>query len=214
MTRLIAPLVALLLMALPAAAEWELSFYTGYQAAPHSDVDGDVNGAPFSFNAGWEGKPFEAPPYYGFRATWWQNARLGYALDFNHTKVYADNETLRESGFDRLEFTDGLNIVTLNVFYRWPDAVRNFTPYVGAGLGVAIPHVDVQSGDSRTFEYQLTGPAAQLVFGASYDLNDRWAVFGEYKGTYSQNEADLDGGGSLETDIITNALNIGLTFKF
>lgn len=214
MKRLIVPLLVLLMSALPAAAEWELSFYTGFQSAPHSDVSGDANGADFDFNAGWDGKPFEAPPYYGIRATWWQNENLGYALDFNHAKVYADDETLRDNGFDRLEFTDGLNIITMNVFYRWPDAARKITPYVGAGLGVAIPHVDVEIGGSDTFEYQFTGPAAQLVAGASYDLSERWAVFGEYKGTYSQNKADLDGGGTLETDIITNALNIGLTFKF
>lgn len=214
MTRLPAALCALLLSALPAAAEYELSFYTGFQSAPHSDVSGDVNGADFDFNTAWEGKPFSAPPYYGFRATWWRSENLGYALDFNHAKVYADDDDREDNGFDRLEFTDGLNILTLNVFYRWPGAWRNLTPYVGGGLGVAIPHVDVESGASKTFEYQLTGPAAQLVAGASYDLNERWAVFGEYKGTYSQNDVDLDNGGSLETDIITNALNVGLTFKF
>lgn len=214
MNRLLIPFLFLLASAVPAAAEWEVSVYSGFQSAPHSDVSGDVNGADFDFNAGWDGKPFEAPPYYGFRATWWQNDRLGYALDFNHVKVYADDETLRDNGFDRLEFTDGLNVLTMNVFYRWPRESSRFTPYVGAGLGVAIPHVDVKVGGSKTFEYQLTGPAAQWVAGASYDLNDRWAVFGEYKGTYSQNEADLEGGGSLESDIITNAVNIGLTLKF
>ncbi len=214
MKRLAYALFLVVIGAMPAAAEWEISGYTGFQTAPHSDVKGDANGSSFDFNAEWEGKPFEAPPYYGFRATWWQSKNLGYALDFNHAKVYADGDTRRDNGFDRLEFTDGLNIITMNVFYRWPKENRRFTPYVGAGLGVAIPHVDVEIGASRTFEYQLTGPAVQLVAGASYDLNERWAVFGEYKGTYSQNEADLEGGGSLETDIITNALNVGLTFKF
>jgi lipid A oxidase len=39
-------------------------------------------------------------------------------------------------------------------------------------------------------------------------------VFGEYQFTYSSNNVDLPEGGSLETDIKTNALNIGLTLKF
>jgi lipid A oxidase len=39
-------------------------------------------------------------------------------------------------------------------------------------------------------------------------------VFGEYKGTYSSNEAELSGGGSLETDIVTNAFNVGVSFRF
>ncbi|MEO1705708.1 MAG: lipid A oxidase, partial [Pseudomonadota bacterium] len=30
----------------------------------------------------------------------------------------------------------------------------------------------------------------------------------------SQNEADLTGGGTLESDIITNALNFGVSYSF
>ena len=58
------------------------------------------------------------------------------------------------------------------------------------------------------------GPAARVTAGVSYDLNDRFAVFGEYQFTYSQNSVDLPEGGDLETDIKTNALNVGLTLKF
>ena len=54
----------------------------------------------------------------------------------------------------------------------------------------------------------------RLLAGASYPINDRWSVYGEYQFTYSWNEADLDGGGSLNTDIKTNALNVGLSLKF
>ncbi len=217
MKKFLLPLVVSLLAATPALAEWELSVYSGTQSAPHSGVTGTVDGTggtAFDFNAGWEGKSFEMPPYYGFRATYWQTDRLGFGLEFNHAKVYADDETMAASPFTRLEFTDGLNIVTANVFYRWKEENRRYTPYVGAGIGASIPHVDVQSGGTRTFGYQVTGPAVQWVAGASYDLNERWAIFGEYKGTYSQNEADLDTGGSLETDLVTNALNIGLSLKF
>ncbi|WP_212522808.1 outer membrane beta-barrel protein [Actibacterium sp. MT2.3-13A] len=204
-----------LLSALPAAAEVELSFYTGTQSAPHSDVSGTAPGVgPFKFQAGWEGKPFDMPPYYGLRATWWRSANLGYAFEVNHAKVYADKATLAKSGFSRLEFTDGHNLVTFNVFYRWPDAASRLTPYAGAGLGLAIPHVDVLVGGNKTYGYQVTGPVVQLVLGASYALNDTWSLFGEYKGTYSSNEADLKGGGTLKTDLITNALNVGLSYRF
>ena len=40
------------------------------------------------------------------------------------------------------------------------------------------------------------------------------SLFGEYKFTYSQSEADFNGGGTLNTDIITNALNVGVSFSF
>lgn len=214
----VAPILASLLIvsAAPAAAEFEISFYTGVQTSPHSNVSGsDPDGiGDFDFTAGWEGRSGEMPPYYGVRGTWWQSDKWGYALEFNHAKVYADDETLDDEGFDRLEFTDGLNIITLNVLRRWQDVERKWTPYIGAGVGVALPHVDVKTSGSKTFEYQLTGPAVQWIAGVSYPIADSWSVFGEYKGTYSQNEADLDGGGDLETNIVTNALNVGVSFNF
>jgi len=199
-----------------AHAEMELSLYSGFQAAPHSGISGtDPGGAgAFDVNAKWEGKSFAMPPYYGLRATWWQSENLGFGVEFNHAKVYADNATLAASGFSRLEFTDGLNIITINAFYRWPVEGRKLTPYIGAGVGISVPHVDIESTGGKTFEYQYTGPAIQLVAGVKYDLNDRWALFGEYKGTYSMNEVDLASGGSLETNIVTNAINIGVSYSF
>lgn len=199
-----------------ARAEFELSLYTGFQTAPHSTVDGnDPGGAgDLDFTAGWEGRSGELPPYYGFRGTWWRSETLGYGLEFNHAKVYADDDTLNESGFDRLEFTDGLNLITVNVFRRFPGETRKWTPYLGAGLGVSVPHVDIESDGGKTFEYQYAGPAVQWVAGVSYPISDRWNVFGEYKGSYSQNTVDLESGGELETNIVTNALNVGVSFDF
>lgn len=202
-----------------AHAEFELGVYGGVQTAPHSVVEGKDPGGlgDFDFTAGWEGRSFEVPYYYGLRGTWWRDGgRLGYGLEFNHAKVYADDETLEDEGLAILEFSDGINFLTANVFYRWNDnPAQRWTPYVGGGVGLSIPHVEFQSdGGDKTFEYQVTGPAVQWVAGISYDLTDRWRVFGEYKGTFSQNKADLDGGGELETNIITNALNVGVSFNF
>ena len=62
--------------------------------------------------------------------------------------------------------------------------------------------------------YQITGPAVAVVAGVKYDFNDRWGMFGEYKGTYSMNEASLASGGTLKTNIVTNAINIGVSLSF
>jgi lipid A oxidase len=192
-----------------ANAEVQLSFYTGTQTAPHSIIDDSVLGEG---RVKWLGKSFEAPPYYGIRATWWKNEKWGFGFEVNHAKVYADNKAAL--GYDTLEFTDGLNLITANVFRRFPNEGR-FTPYVGGGLGIAVPHVEIErAGESKTFEYQLTGPAAILVAGVSYEFNDRWSVFGEYKGSYSINKAKVDAGGTLSTNIVTNALNIGVSYSF
>lgn len=206
-------------VAAPAAAEMELSFYTGWQTAPHSRAKGDYPGGLGSFDAliAWEGRSFEMPPYYGARGTWWRGGGdLGFALEFTHAKAYANDDERAALGFDAMEFTDGHNLLTVNVMKRWQERWGTATPYVGAGLGIAFPHVDVEhpASGSKTFGYQLTGPAARLLAGVSYPINDRYSVFGEYQFTYSSNSADLDGGGTLNTDIKTNAINIGLSLNF
>jgi lipid A oxidase len=50
--------------------------------------------------------------------------------------------------------------------------------------------------------------------GVSYPVTERVSVFGEYQFTYSSNSADLDDGGTFNSDIKTNALNLGLSLNF
>ena len=199
-----------------AAQDYELSIYSGWQTAPHSRVSGDYpGGGDYDALIGWDGKSFEMPPYYGLRGTWWRSETFGVALEFTHAKVYAPDDEREAIGFDSMEFTDGHNLLTLNAMRRWPEQWGTATPYAGAGLGIAFPHVDVETtGGDKTFGYQLTGPAVRLLAGVSYPISERVSIFGEYQFTYSSNEADLDGGGSLETDIKTNAINVGLALSF
>ena len=210
-------LSALTIIALPATAmaEVELSFYGGLQSALESDVavSGDSVIPDRTDTLTWEGRSFDAPPYYGWRATYWASPEFGYGLDFAHNKVYPKDDVL-PAGYSKLEFTDGLNTLTVNAYRRWENAIAGLTPYVGGGVGLSIPHAEVVSGASETFGYQVTGPAATWIAGASYPISDQWSVFGEYKGNYTQNDADLDTGGSLSTDIITNAVNVGVSFRF
>ena len=200
---------------MPAAAELELSFYGGLQGALPSDVTirGDDAIPDSDLEIDWEGNSFAAPPYYGLRVTSWQSPTFGYGLDFTHSKIYPQDGEL-SAPFTRLEFTDGLNTLTANAYYRWQGAFGDVTPYVGGGLGISVPHVEVFTEDSKTLGYQYAGPAATLIAGASMPLSDRWSVFGEYKGTFTSNEADLDTGGTVATDVFTNALNVGVSFNF
>nr|WP_237072528.1 outer membrane beta-barrel protein [Pseudaestuariivita rosea] len=201
-------------MANLAQAEFQLSLYSGLQSAPDGNVDGTTGDDTFDFDVEWNGNSTEVPPYFGFRLTWWQSERLGYGIELNHAKVAASDSTLRNSGFSDLEFTDGLNLLTVNGFHRWSQENRRWDPYIGGGVGLAIPRVDVEIGANDTFDYQITGPAVVFMAGATYELDESWSVFGEYKGSYSSNTADLEDGGELETDVITNAVNVGLTFNF
>jgi lipid A oxidase len=212
-------------VAAPAAAELELSFYMGLQSVQDSTISGTLPGSqipPQSVN--WEGKPLENPFYYGARGTWWTANNLGFGLELTHAKAYADAASMAAIGVSRLELSDGHNIITANVMKRWPGAFAKtpkFTPYVGAGLGIAMPHVDVQplaAGSVRTFGYETTGPAARGIAGLKYDLNQDWALFGEYQVTWSDNDLTVDGpggtSGELSTEIVTHAVNFGVSYSF
>ena len=209
------------ILAGPVAAEIELSFYIGAQTSPHSRLNGSFNNGGGTTVGDrlitWEGKSFEAPPYYGVKAMYWRDSGWGFGVEMTHAKAYASDADLTALGLDRLEFTDGHNILTANVSRRWDGRWWDgrLSPFVPGGLGVAIPHVDAQpTGLARTFGYQVTGPAARIGAGVSLELNARWDAYAEYQMTYSSNKFDLDSGGTLETDLITNALNIGVTYGF
>ena len=216
------------LFAAPVAAEMELSFYLGVQSVQDSTISGTMpGGAPVSQSVDWKGNPLENPYYYGARGTWWTANNFGFGLELTHAKAYADSAAQAALGVSRLEMSDGHNILTANVMKRWPGAFAStpkFTPYVGAGLGVAVPHVDVQviGASNRTFGYEQTGLAARGIAGVKYDINDKWALFGEYQVTWSDNDLTVDPdplvpgqtAGKLSTDIVTHAVNFGLSYSF
>ena len=193
----------------------EISVYGGIQSSPHSRITGkpDSNGAQYSELVGWKGKSFDVPIYYGIRATFWNSNKLNFGAEFTHAKAYAPSSALQSAGFDRLEFTDGHNIITLNINKRWK--MGNFNSYSLFGLGIAFPHVDaLPTGGIHTFEYQYTGPAMRAALGLSRKLNDNFSVFTEYQFTASDNKVSLRNGGSLSTTLLTNSVNVGVGYNF
>ena len=197
------------------AQSLEISVYGGIQSSPHSRVTGkhSTAGAQYSELVGWEGKSFDAPIYYGVRATFWLSNKLSYGAEFTHTKAYAPSSALQSTGFDRLEFTDGHNIITLNINRRWN--LGEFNSYSLIGLGIAMPHVDaLPSGGLHTFEYQYTGPAVRAALGLSRKLNENFSIFTEYQFTASDNKVSLLNGGTLNTKLLTNAVNVGISYNF
>ncbi|MEM8748990.1 MAG: outer membrane beta-barrel protein [Pseudomonadota bacterium] len=196
-------------------AEATISVFGGANFSPHSDIDFSVDGGNSGSDIAidWDGESFEAPPYYGVRATYWFETmpEFGVALEFTHAKVAADP---LPAGISTLEFTDGINFLTLNGLYR-KEFDNGLTPYGGLGIGLSIPNVEFEEASSpvETDEYQVTGVALQGFVGLDYSITERWSVFGEYKFSYGQVDADLEGGGSLDTDIISNQFIFGVTFK-
>ncbi len=203
-------------------AKTSLEVYGGYQTSPHSVLSGqyqsrNIEGEllPFAVTAGWKGKSFSMPPYYGVRFTKW-TSNSGWGLDFTHSKAYADQATLAKAGFRLLQFTDGLNNVTLHRQFMGSTLNNKYQSYYGYGVGIIVPHVEFQPSDSlqRTFEYQYGGPTIAFNSGFKLPIKRNRFVFAEYKFTASWLDVDLRGGGDLQTRIFTNALNIGFGLDF
>jgi lipid A oxidase len=202
---------------LAAHAAWaqnqEFSFYGGIQESPHSTVK---HGAT-SFGAGWKGKSLNAPIYYGLRYTRWNNNNTGWSLNFAHAKAYADEETkAKNDGYTTLEFTDGSNPLTLN--YLWKlDPIYSFNPYVGVGAGIAIPYVEIrkklETTKDKDWGFQYGGPVLRFSAGLSRPINDRWSWFAEYDFHYLMLNVKHNEG-RLKTNLIHNALNLGLGYRF
>ena len=225
-----------------AGAEFVISGYLGKADTLDADVTlRQREGTDLTFyDVSWNDDSFEDPLYFGLRLQhWFENARnWGVGIDFTHAKMLAGlNETVRVTGsrsglpvssderlsdtFSRFEFTDGHNLLTLNGFYRWfPKGIRDNTvlgrlqPYVGLGLGIAYPHVEVETMGSTTSEYQIVGPAAQGVAGVNFDVYKGLSLFTELKLTYADMDADLQSGGSIEVEPWTHHIAFGLSYGF
>ena len=182
----------------------------------------------------WDGDSFGPPPYWGARGTYWLNSAPSWGLmvDYNHAKVIADqgavvSVTGTRDGvklgpkdrvgdtFQVMEFTNGINEIFFGGQYRW--MFDRWTPYVGVGVGFAFPHVEVRrAGPNQpyTYDYEVTGVAVEGLVGLEYHLTQRFSLFGDYKLSYSNNDASLKDGGSLQTDVVTNHFIFGASYRF
>jgi lipid A oxidase len=164
---------------------------------------------------GWDGDALKFPIDGGVRSVeWWGPA--GFMVDFLHNKAVArlgkgahgrklanpivdvveaegtiagdpapEKVTLTDL-FDRLEFTHGHNVLIFTPLLRLGTWAMPIRPYIGAGGGFAVPHVevwftdDMQTKNQRTYEYQYVGPAVQGVVGVEFRYG-RIGYFLEYK---------------------------------
>ena len=203
------------------AGAFEVSTFMGFNESFNSDVTVTQGGNTIALtDVNWDSGGFVSPPYWGVRGAYWFSSMPGWgvSLEYTHGKAIADPADIRGQ-FSRLEFTDGLNLVHVNAVKKIAKS-GPFDAYVGAGVGVALPYVEVITNagagpvQTDTFELQLTGFAAQVLAGASYDVTDRIGLFGEYKLGYSQVNGDLNGGGTVDTNLWTNQFLFGISYQF
>ncbi|MGE0765968.1 MAG: hypothetical protein AB7L90_05855 [Hyphomicrobiaceae bacterium] len=160
----------------------------------------------------WIGRPFKSPIYYGVRAMHWPaTGHFGGMLDFTHAKAIsvreqtlrfsgtrngrpADATALNDAAFRHLEFSHGHNMLTFNGLLSLGRLTPAMRPYVGGGVGVSLPHTEVQFRDDarRTYEYQIAGPVGQVVAGLEVRLPSVSVLF-EYKFSFAPYWAPLSG---------------------
>lgn len=228
-------LAAAIALAPGARAELDLDIAFGTAHTASSQVELSRPGpTALNFDAvSWEDSSFEGPMYYQVRFTYWSNRRehWGISLDFTHAKAEGEVDRLVDvsgirdgqpvSGqelvadtFDRLTFSHGHNMLTVNGNYRFGAPSRRIRPYLGFGAGAALPRVEVRVEDSITDEYQAAGPTLLVLGGVDLEAL-RWLTFAlEYKLSYSSLDADLVDGGSLQTDLWTHHVTVGASFRF
>jgi len=149
----------------------------------------------------WFTHPFNNPLYYGARIQrWMAGGTFGTMIDFTHSKAYAPMKDVKtfqgtldgkhlpdkakvEDFFDKLEFSHGHNMLTLNGLMRFA-RVGHIWPYAGLGAGISLPHSEIHllTDPARTYEYQYTGLNAQALLGVEFRLKTG-SVFLEYKFT-------------------------------
>lgn len=95
-----------------------------------------------------------------------------------------------------------------------------FTPYVGAGLGIARTESDLVYGPGVRVRDSDTNLSAQLIAGTAYKINDTWSLTGDVRYirdfNVELNRTAPTGAstGDIEDDIDTFAVNIGLRYRF
>lgn len=103
----------------------------------------------------------------------------------------------------------------VNVIYDFHNNSR-FTPYLGAGVGVAhISHGMVKLVASDTVhddDYVLAG---QGIAGVSYTLSEKWDTFADYRYLITEDQSTRNSGGvAIDSNYTSQALSIGARYNF
>lgn len=230
--------VALLSAVSPLRAETGLDLLAGKSWTADASVRlRDLNRDLSFHNVSWTDESFRSPIYYAIRVSHWpgNHGRWGMALDLVHVKMYAAlDESLQVSGirdgaavagterladtFSSLSFSHGHNLLLVCGLYRHRLADGESGSFLsrldlrgGAGIGIAVTHVETVLDGGTTDGYQVTGPAVQGLLGGTVAVSGRFRGLLEYRLAYASIDADLTGGGRLEVSPWSHQLAFGIS---
>src|SRR5205814_2517739 len=162
-------LIAILLFAANAYADWQFGGYLGVSSTSGNTLTvTPASGAVQTVHVdSYEARPFIAPQYYGVRVGWLPHdiRGLGYEVEWNHAKAYGQGLA---GGSDLTYFAQshGLNFLLGNAVYRFAPACSGACTFnVRGGLGLSTPHVESTFRNIRQEQYQRAGFAWQIGTG-------------------------------------------------
>lgn len=127
---------------------------------------------------------------------------------------YRRNDVDSASGFsDAGGDVDALTGM-VNVLYDFENS-SNFTPFVGAGIGVARIDADGTISGTQIVDDSDTALAGQLLAGVGYKVSDSLDLTARYSFTAAPDlEFDAVDGTSFDSEYYNHAVMVGLRFHF
>ena len=156
--------VGFFLLLHPVRAEWTLTAYVGgaHTAQTSLQLRMPQSGTNLLFEPiSYEGRSFQSPLYYGYRAGYFFTRHFGLESEFTHLKVYAETDpTAQISGslqaapmnesagvnsvIQRFNITHGVNLLLANFVgrraFRGQGRSAHFLVSGRVGVGFTIPH--------------------------------------------------------------------------
>jgi opacity protein-like surface antigen len=199
-------ITGLLCLSAPAAANGMFSLYDSNTSLPGNPAlrQGGTGTGLTLRGVEWGGDRYNSASFYNVRISQFdsRHPNWGAALDFSHhgTGYSALGRGLASENFwrgpasglamperqaQRMDISNGVNILSLNGIYRWQSprlAGGRLLPYAGAGLAYRFSQADSAADhDAHDFNDQASGFGYQVLGGLEYRMTQRMAAFVEAK---------------------------------
>ncbi len=226
-----AGLVCLSLAAVPAQAEWFGDVSLGTALTGSSDLTTVDPGGKGEGNQVFTEVDFDTSFTLGGRVGYWSEDIRAFGLDFGSAaglfRFSPDitSQVVPVNGVAKLIKTTEIDVTALSfdVMTRMPLMINKkypkgrLRPYVTLGPTIFFSTIKDQGNiKERTSDTDVSG-GLKFGFGSAWQIRENVDLFGEYRFTHFGLDAKMeDPGGTVtaETDINTNHLVVGISFRF
>ena len=211
-------LLVVLVMAVPASAEWYVEPYAGIAITDFGDVKGRAFGTNFTLSDPDTEDSFAVGGRGGY---WTEFAGLGLDFFYHKPDLKGQTATLVVPGLgtvsDQIASAD-VNVygISLDVLFRLPlvksqeHPQGRVQPYFAVGPVLFITDAEV---DALGIEDTATSVGVKVAAGAAVMLTGNIGLFAEYRFSYHRPEFESNGG-KLEAGLNTHYGLVGLATRF